>query len=483
MTYPREFSSFGVFREMQTVKSSTSLLLAFLCVLGAGPGRADAQMTTAHVMHAGEKSLAYTAEVGLVPLTDEATSAVHAHMFFTAYLVKSSDAARPIAFVWNGGPGAPSNWVHFRGFGPRLLEGSTFVDNADTPLWAADLVFVDPVGTSFSRPERAEYAKEYFSTVGDARATTQFIRTWLKLHHGEGRPVFLIGESFGGFRAGGATERLESQGQHVAGVVLISGGVASGPLIPKDVRTALVTPQRAAAALALGKAPADLGTNRVAVVRAATQWSLQNYLPALVNADKLTDAEREAIIKDLSRFTGFPASKIDRKTLVIGREYLKEMSPDPGKSLTTYDMRTTETPPFDESVIGQYFHDLGYRSERPYMETGPAADLLSVKGKPWVNDYRWPESEKWGPSYAEPWLPKAMEINPNIRVFVAAGLYDALNSCAENDVLLGMLEPDLARSYTMRCYPGGHMMYRDPDTRVTLSKDIRNFIISTVREK
>ena len=465
------------------MKSKSSLLLAFLCVFGTLPAGADAQAITAHVMRVGGKSLGYTAEVGLVPLTDEASSEVHAHMFFTAYLFKSSDAARPIAFVWNGGPGAPSNWLHFRGFGPRLLEGSAFVDNEDTPLSVVDLVFIDPVGTSFSRPEKAEYANEYFSTVGDARATTQFIRTWLKLHHADRRPVFLIGESFGGFRAGGATERLEAQGQHVSGVVLISGGVASGPLIPKDVRTALVTPQRAATALALGKAPSDLGTNRVAVVRAATQWSLETYLPALVNADKLTDAEREAVIKDLSRFTGFPASKIDRKTLVIGREYLKEMSPDPGKSLTTYDMRTTETPPFDASVIGNYFHDLGYRSDRPYAETGPADDPLSVKGKRWVNDYRWPESETWGPSYAEPWLPKAMEINPNIRVFVAAGLYDSLNSCAENDVLLGMLEPDLARSYTMRCYPGGHMMYRDLDTRVTLSKDIRDFITSTIRAK
>jgi carboxypeptidase C (cathepsin A) len=464
------------------MRNAKFIFLAALLGLAMSPAvTAQSSSVTRHFIRIANKPLEYSAEAGFVPLTDYQSGVTHGRIFYTAYLIDGP--ARPVTFMWNGGPGAPSTWVQFQGFGPRLLKGADFFDNQDTPLPVTDIVFVDPIGTGYSRPEKTEYAPEYFSTVGDASSITQFILAWLKEHRAETRPIFLMGESFGGYRAGGVTERLESKGRRVAGVILISGGSASGPLIPRDVRSALVTPQRAAAALVLGKTAPDLGTDRVAIVRAATQWSLETYLPALVHADKLTDAERDAIVKDLNRFTGYPAEKIDRKTLLIGHDYLKIMSPDPDKPLSPFDMRTTDITPFNDAALQHYLRDeLGVRTDLKYWGENAPNDPMHAGGKHWVYNYRWPESEKWGQNYAEPWLPKAIEIDPKIKVWVAAGQYDSLNSCAENDVLRSMLEPDLAPNYTMRCYLGGHMVYRDDNARVALSNDLKAFIADRVRE-
>ena len=304
------------------------------------------------------------------------------------------------------------------------------------------------------------------------------IQTWLREHHAERRPVFLVGESFGGYRAGGVAERLESNGQRLTGVILVSCGGASGPLIPPLVRAALTTPQRTASALILGKLAPDLGTDRATVVRAATQWSLETYLPALAHAGALSDSERTAIVNDLSRFTGYPAERIDRKTLVInGQDYLKVMSPDPARPLSVYDMRTTETSDLDGALIHRYYTELGVLTQPTYWDIETTKDPGQARSKTWVWNYRWPESAKWGSDYAEPWLPHAMAINPRLKVFVAAGQYDAANSCAENDVLLSMLDTELARNYSMNCYLGGHMIYRAAEARHALNADLRDFIL------
>jgi carboxypeptidase C (cathepsin A) len=140
-------------------------------------------------------------------------------------------------------------------------------------------------------------------------------------------------------------------------------------------------------------------------------------------------------------------------------------------------MRTTIEPGFDEGMLHQYYSELGVQAQPAYWSGDDrTAGAARPGGANWVWNYRWPESAKWGHDYAEPWLPHAMKINPRLPIFVAAGQYDAANSCAENDVLLSMLDTELARNYSMNCYLGGHMMYRDPDVRRTLSADLRDFI-------
>ena len=130
----------------------------------------------------------------------------------------------PCTFIWNGGPGWPALPLHFEVAGPLRGEGDRLVDNADTWLTESDLVFIDPVGTGFSRATKPEYVKEFALLVGDVMAEAEFIRSWLLLHDAEEAPVIVAGESYGSSRAGRVGYAVLKRGFNVAGIVLISGG-------------------------------------------------------------------------------------------------------------------------------------------------------------------------------------------------------------------------------------------------------------------
>lgn len=181
-------------------------------------------VTTRHTMPLGGKTLAYEAEVGRVPIRDAETGDVHGYMGFIAYRVPTTGKPRPVTFVWNGGPGANSATLHFEMVGPKRGEGAALVDNQETWLADTDLVFVDPIGTGFSRPTRSEYRKEFYGTVGDVASVTEFIRAWRLLSGAEAAPIYLAGESWGAGRAGSVGYSLIKRGIPVKGLVLISGG-------------------------------------------------------------------------------------------------------------------------------------------------------------------------------------------------------------------------------------------------------------------
>lgn len=126
---------------------------------------AETPVVTQHRMNLGGKPLAYTAETGRIAIRDAETGQPRGWMFYIAYRVPSAKP-RPLAFVWNGGPGANSATLHFEVAGPKRGEGGRLVDNAETWLTHADLVFVDPIGTGFSRPAKAEYAQAFYGTLG-----------------------------------------------------------------------------------------------------------------------------------------------------------------------------------------------------------------------------------------------------------------------------------------------------------------------------
>lgn len=464
-----------------------------LATLAAGTAFAqnDAAVRTQHEVHIAGKPLAYSAEAGRIALHN-GSGAVIGHMFFTAYRVATGKTSRPVTFLWNGGPGANSEALHFEAFGPRRLVGHALQDNDATLLANSDLVFVDPIGTGFSRAASPAFAADLYSTLGDFAAMTQFVRQWLIVHHASKAPVYLIGESFGVWRAAAVAQELEEQGQPVAGVVLISGGagVGTGPL-PRNLVAALRTPNRAATALFHGKLAPNLNTDRDEIVAHATRWAKTVYAPALANVAALDDATRDKIAADLAAFTGLQASQIDRRTLsVTPRTYLHDLLKDQGKVLDTFDMRRTEEPPVDGSVIENYLrHDLNYKTALSYAGLDDARDAADPTApKPgWINEH-WqynsgvitPEvmaaaMAGEGPPGTQPWALNAIKLDPKLRVMVAAGLYDSLNSCAANDALRAALDPAVAGNFTMKCYLGGHMMYRDPEAHRKLSADVKAF--------
>jgi hypothetical protein len=233
------------------------------------------------------------------------------------------------------------------------------------------------------------------------------------------------------------------------------------------------------------------GTDRDAVVAAATRWAKDVYAPALGNLASLSDAERDKIANQLAHYTGLAPDQIDHKTLVMSpRTYLSALLP--GQTLDTFDMRLTKDPDLDAAPIRHYFSDsLRYRMQLAYvgldMDTAAATDPTAPKPGD-INEH-WNYNSApitleaiaaaragEGPPGSQPWALHAIKIDPRLKVMVAAGLYDSLNSCAANDALLARLPPDAAHNFIMKCYLGGHMMYRDDFARHQISADIKAMI-------
>ena len=142
----------------------------------------------------GGRMLKYEAHLGRVPIRDAESDEIHGHMFFVYYRIPTNDAPRPITFLWNGGPGSNTASLHLESIGPkRFTHNAQLVDNAETALEFTDLVFVDAIGTGFSRPVKREYGAEFYQTRGDVMAFTEFIRAWRLLFDIEDAPLSFLG--------------------------------------------------------------------------------------------------------------------------------------------------------------------------------------------------------------------------------------------------------------------------------------------------
>jgi carboxypeptidase C (cathepsin A) len=475
-------------------------LLVFAALAGADP--AD-PVITHHQIHANGKVLNYTAEVGRIAIRDVETGEPHGYMFYTAYRLAPAGVARPVTFIWNGGPGADSALLHFSVSGPRLLRNGELIDNSDSWLSASDLVMVDPIGTGFSRPVKAAYDDEFYSTRGDVASVTEFVRAWLLLHDAENAPVFLAGESWGAGRAASVAYSLLSRGVRVRGMVLISGGWGLNHEYGSAVlHNALRVVDMASAALYYGKTAPDLGKDVTSVRAAAERWVRNSYAPSLARLDQLSDGERAALAQDLSRFTGIPAEQIDHQKLVISpRQFRELLLKSDGKQPYIFDLRLSspERSGSGAPAILRYLrHDLGYHTDLPYIGLESLSQGYAPSGTyPEAVNERWnyatkePTAEEMkaaleaasregsGPPHIGPPLPateEAIAIYPDLRVLVAAGMYDGFQPCAAGAEIETQLPPNLRGAIKFKCYVGGHAMYLDDPTRRELSRDVRALI-------
>jgi len=485
-------------------------MATILAVTGAGPSAAmidaasfseslsvpEHPVETRHSVRIGDRRLDYVAEVGRIAIRDVETAQARGHMGYIAYRVEGT-APRPIIFVWNGGPGSNSTILHFEVAGPRRGEGDRLVENAETWLADADLVFVDPIGTGFSRPVSSEAAAEFYGTLGDVASVTEFVRAWLMQHAAEERPIILAGESWGAGRAASVGYRLIRQGLPVKGLVLISGGDGlTGEYLPRTAATALRPIDLAPIALLHGRLDPALGTDAETVRVRTRAWVEQTYLPAL-QRQALSEPERAAVTADLARHTGVPVEAIDHATLSFTpRQHLRGLLADEGRTLNIFDMRLTEEPRSDfRSAIDRYLRrDLGYRTDLPYLglqavEVGYAP----LDRYPQSVGARWnyatidatPEQVEaaikaaiergGGPPRIGPPLPgteEAVALFPGLKVLVVSGRYDSLASCAADEARAQRLPANLSAAMTYRCYTGGHMFYRDEPARRAFRQDI-----------
>ena len=455
---------------------------------------------TQHSGTFGGTTIRYTAIAGETFLPGD-DGRPRAAIYSTSYLRDGADANRPVTFVFNGGPGSGSVWLHMGAFGPVRVaipsdardDGAPpypLVANPDSLLDVTDLVFVDPVGTGWSYAMPGVDPQDYWGVTQDARSIAQFIRLWLNEHGRWNAPKFIAGESYGTTRSAAVLNQLEGEYNDVAlnGVILISTVLdfAAGSEAPgNELGYALNLPTMAATARYHGRG-LDMPGTTADLVREARIWATGPYLAALMQGNALDPATRASVRADLARYTGLSEAYLDRADLRVtpGRFY-RELLRDRGLSIGRLDARYTgrdadaagEEPDNDPSFYGidagytaainAYARGtLGYRTDRSYVTIG------GVGRWDWrINEGR----DRDAYLNVAPYISRALRENSGLRIFVGQGWYDFATPFYAAEYAL--TRADFPRDRIgFHYYDAGHMMYIRDEDRAALSRDIRSFI-------
>ena len=314
---------------------------------------------------------------------------------------------------------------------------------------------------------------------------------------------------------------LERGGVKVSGVVLISGGIQVGSVGTDEMKTALFVPRFTGAASFHKKLAPDLQSDLRAAMEKAESWARNEYAPALQRRDKLTFEERQAVIKQLAHFSGLNAAVVDRDQFDLtlsSSEFCVELLRDQRLRCTNQDMRVTnqKTPRGRADVIAHYFRsELQFKTDLVYEgagggETGYSSSPQRGAGQRWS----WNQAKAappnpstqaiYGmdldpastlskeaivvgsgngpPGLAEPWLRRAMAMDAALKVYVVAGIYDSLNSCAHNSYVISQIEPPFGRNMKAGCYDSGHVIYATKDARLKLKQEVVKFIREVIEK-
>ena len=459
-----------------------------------------APIITHHQIEIGGRTLAYTAEAGRTPIRDVETGEPVGYIFYVAYRsAPRPRKKRPIIFIWNGGPGMPAAILHFEGAGPKRIAGSRLVDNADTWLTDSDLVFVDPVGTGFSRAISHDAQKVFMSNVGDVAATTEFVRSWVLLHGAEDTPLVIAGESYGAGRAGSVAYQLLKRGFNVRGVALVSNTEGLPRYRDQDIiATGIHLGDYAVAELYYKKLPPDLGTTPQTARASAERWARETYIPALRNIDTLSDTQRSNVAAELARRLGLKVTDIDTKTLRITQgDFLGHLVSGRMPYYSDYRILEPFKAPNLEPGVRYIRHELGYSSDLPYLGVESLEDGFAPSGiYPKTVNSMWVHSTVYGATLEQiaqaeaafektgaigmgrygpelPGVAEAIQLNPDLKVLVAHGAYDPLGGCSMDAELGRQLTSPYSRAVTFRCYLSGHAIVRDALARALFADDMR----------
>jgi carboxypeptidase C (cathepsin A) len=453
-------------------------------------------------------SLKYRVTAGETYLRDK-DGKPKASIFAFAYTRTDGKSPRPVTFVWNGGPGSASLWLHMGTLGPKRISVPSDARHAGPPpypvfdapetlLDVTDLVFVDPVGTGYSRALGTHKGKEFWGLKEDAQSMAEFIRTWVTDNGRWNAPRFLLGESFGTTRAALVARLLEGGDfmMSLNGLIFVSQALDYAGSTPylRDNLIANVTylPTMAAAAWYHGKVspkPASLE----AFLMEARAFATNELLPALFKGNTLDAATRIRVRDGLARFTRLSPQYIERTHLrVQGFRFAKELLREEGKVVGLLDARYTTSevdtltaePSGDaastaisaafKSALMDYMRtDLKISWDRLYL--APADEEL---GPQW----RWrtvPDDQYWEPFPVNTAgdLSAALRLNPSLRVLVASGYYDLVTPFFDAEYTLNRHDIDASR-VDYKYYGGGHMMYVNEPSRTQLLNDARQFIVS-----
>ena len=450
---------------------------------------AETKVETKHEWTAGSRPVHYTATAGTLQIKGDEDKVIGT-MFYVAYTEDGAAAgSRPVTFLYNGGPGSASLWLHMGSVGPvRVVTDSPkatgpapfgVVPNQYSLLDKTDLVFIDAPLTGFSRLTGKGTVKDFAGVDEDVKAFEKFITRYITINNRWNSPKFLFGESYGTPRSAALVAALNNDGIEFNGVVLLSSVLNYNDMAPGyDADSKVYLPSYAAIAWFYNKVP-HTGTMKEFVEKARL-FARGPYSEALDQGDQLSSEDFEAIAKQVAAFTGLSVEYVkEAKLRITATHFRKELFRGDDQILGRYDARfeafdedaAGENPGFDPSDTGisgvfvGAFHnymqnELKYTDAEPYYLSGPGIN------QNWDWKHR-PSGERPGTGRAETMpdtvidLGDAMRKNPHLKVFSANGWFDLATPFfrTEHDLSEMLLPPAIASNVSFGYYPAGHMVY------------------------
>ncbi|PHR63344.1 S10 family peptidase [Pseudidiomarina marina] len=468
---------------------------------------ADETVVTEHSTTINGQRFKYKATTGTQPVFNEdgeATAALH-FTYYERQGVKNREE-RPLLISFNGGPGSASVWMHVAYTGPKSLrvddEGFPLMpygvkENPHSVLDVADIVFVNPVNTGYSRPlpkkdgsqySRDELQKMFFGVNADVKYLADWINTFVTRHERWRSPKYLIGESYGTTRVSGLALELQNrQWMYLNGVILVSptdiGIERNGP-----VKAANRLPYFAAAAWYHNALGSDLQSkDLLELLPEVEKYTLDVYLPALAKGAMLPAAEKEQIAEQVAKYSGLDKQTVMRSNLDISTSFFwKELLRDRGQTIGRLDSRylgidrdDVGSRPDYNSELTSWLHsftpainyylreELGYKTDVKYNMFGPV--------HPWDRS-----NDNTGEN-----LRQAMAQNPYLNVLIQSGYYDGATNYFDAKYNMWHIDPSgrMADRIGFKGYRSGHMMYLRAEDLKLSNNDLREFIKATIPAK
>jgi carboxypeptidase C (cathepsin A) len=449
------------------------------------------------------RTLTYTATPGTLTIRNDDGEAV-ASMFYTAYTIPSANGRpRPVTFLFNGGPGSSTMWLHMGSFGPMKVDASIpetisgppfrIASNQDTLLDKSDLVFLDAITTGLSRPVGKAKPEDFFGVDKDLDAFSRGIQRYLTKYGRWNSPKFIIGESYGTLRAAGLSSRLADKGVQLNGIVLVST-VLNFADFAGDQQYINFLPTYAMDAWFHNKVPHNGGIDGFAAQ--ARAFASGPYAAALQKGRAVSEDEKRSVATQMAALIGLSPDYILRTNLRVDperfrRELLRERGQIIGRidsrylgteaeqvgSDPTYDPQASAiTGGFTGAINDYLLRDLGYKTPLTYRINNYAG----IGGK-----WEFTHKSSSGPQPIADTsvdLADAMRQNPRMKLFSVNGYYDLATPFFGADYEIGhmALDPAVAANITYGYYPAGHMMYTDPASARLLKADLDRFYDSAM---
>ena len=446
------------------------------------------------------KAIAYTATAGTLTIRDD-NARPTGSIFYTAYTTgeAAGTSGRPVTFFFNGGPGSATIWLHMGSFGPVRVKTDKPVyvppqdyavgPNPWTLLDKTDIVFIDAPGAGWSRPLGDKTGRDFNGVDQDGDAFARAIMRYVTKNNRWKSPKFLFGESYGTLRSGVVARMLEERGLSLHGVVLLSTILNYGVRQPGyDQNYLTLFPGYAATAWYHGTLPGQKPADLDAFVNEVRAWTLGPYAAALLKGSNLSDAETDAIARQMHAYTGLPIDFLKRANLRVDLSHFQtELLRSRGVSIGRLDTRYTLAPadlnadspdddPAGTAINGAYYsafldyaaRTLGVKTELPYRLTA------REPGWSWDWSHRPPRGGTQTTPNTAIDLAHTMRANPRLKVLFLNGYYDMATPFfgAEFDASHMPLPAEIRKNIKFTYYQSGHMIYLAESELARLRDDV-----------